>query len=79
MRGHGLYGGLRLLTGHAYEQLDGQTQGQIESVSLYITGRTPVGPLTVGFATTRTSVHSLWFSLGRPVWQNTMMDSGLFR
>ncbi len=45
----------------------------------FITGRTLVGPVTVGFATTNTSVHSLWFSVGRPVWEGTMMDRGLFR
>jgi hypothetical protein len=77
--GHGLYAGLRLQSGHAYDQLDGQSNGQIESISFYVTGRTPVGPVTVGFATTNTSVHSLWFSLGRPVWEGTMMDRGLFR
>jgi NTE family protein len=79
LRGQALYAGLRLQTGHAYDELDGQDDGQIESITLYLTGRTPVGPLTVGFATTRTSVHSLWFSLGRPVWEGTIMDRGLFR
>jgi NTE family protein len=79
LRGQALYAGLRLQSGHAYNQLDGQSDGQIESISFYITGRTPVGPVTVGFATTNTSVHSLWFSLGRPVWEGTMMDRGLFR
>jgi NTE family protein len=79
LRGRGMFVGVRLETGHAYEQLDGHSEGQLESVSLYITGRTPVGPLTVGFAMTGTSSHSLWFSLGRPVWQGTMLDRPLFR
>ena len=79
LRGHGLYAGVRLQGGHAYDQLDGLTDSQIESVSLYLTGRTPVGPLTVGFATTNTGFHSLWFTLGRPVWQGTVLDSALFR
>ena len=79
LRGHGLYAGLRLQAGHAYEELDGQNNQQIESVSLTLTGRTPVGPLTIGIATTSTSFHSLWFSLGRPVWEGSMLDRGLFR
>lgn len=79
LRGQALYAGLRLQSGHIYNQLDGQSNAQIESISLYITGRTPVGPVSVGFATTNTSVHSLWFSVGRPVWQGTMLDRGLFR
>jgi NTE family protein len=79
LRGQTLYAGVRLETAHAYDQIDVLNHGQIESVSLYITGRTPVGPLTVGFATTTTSSHSIWFSLGRPIWEGTMMDRGLFR
>jgi NTE family protein len=79
LRGQGLYAGIRLQTGRAYEELDGLSGGQIDSVSVYLTGRTPVGPLTVGFATTTKGFRSLWFSLGRPVWQGSMMDSGLFR
>jgi len=79
LRGQALYAGLRLQTSHAYDQLDGQNQGQIESVSIYLTARTLVGPFTVGFATTSTSVHSLWFSVGRPAWTAAMLDRGLFR
>jgi NTE family protein len=78
LRGHALYAGLRLQAGHAYDQLDGQNDGQVESASLYITGRTRVGLLTVGFATTSTHLHSLWLSLGRPVLQGTILDRGLF-
>ena len=33
----------------------------------------------VGFAITSTGFHSLWFSLGRPVWQSTLLHSALFR
>jgi NTE family protein len=79
LRGQTLYAGVRLQSGHAYEQLDGQNNGQLESVSLYLTGRTPVGPLTIGLAITSTNDHSLWISVGRPVWQGTMLDRGLFR
>ena len=45
----------------------------------YVTGRTPVGPVTIGFATTKHGCSHLWFSLGRPVWQGTLLDSALFR
>ena len=79
LRGQTLYAGARLQSGHTYDELDGINPGQIESFSFYIVGRTPVGPLTIGFATTTTKLNSLWFSLGRPVWQGSILDRGLFR
>jgi NTE family protein len=77
--GQALYAGVRLQTGHTYSVLGGESIGQIGSISLYVTGRTPVGPVTVGLATTNTSKHALWFSVGRPVWEGSILDRGLFR
>ena len=33
---------------------------------MYLTGRTPVGPLTVGVGATTTDSWSLWVAVGRP-------------
>jgi outer membrane protein assembly factor BamA len=79
LRGQALYAGLRLQDTEAYDTLDGKNHGQIESVTLFITGRTPVGPLTIGFATTSVSSHSVWISFGRPLGESTILSRGIFR
>ncbi len=82
LRGQALYGGLRLQIGEVYDRLDelaAETSGQIGSVSVYVTGRTPTGPLTLGIATTNTDSWSLWLSLGRPVGSGTILERGIFR
>lgn len=79
LRGQALYAGLRLQDSKAYDTLDSKNYGQIESVSLFITGRTPVGPLTIGFATTSANSHSVWISFGRPLGEGTILSHGIFR
>jgi NTE family protein len=77
--GQALYAGLRLQDSEAYNTLDGQNHGQIQSLSFVVTGRTPVGPLTIGFATTTESARSLWISFGRPLDEGTILSRGVFR
>jgi NTE family protein len=47
--------------------------------ALYFTGRTPVGPLTLGVGATSTSAWSVWLSVGRPIGQGTILERGIFR
>jgi NTE family protein len=77
--GQTLYAGLRLQDSEAYHTLDGLNHGQIQSLSIFVTGRTPVGPLTVGFAATTESASSLWISFGRPLDEGTILSRGIFR
>jgi NTE family protein len=79
LRGQALYAGLRLQDLKAYETLDAINRGQIGSLSVFITGRTPVGPLTLGFATTTASSHTVWLSIGRPITEGTILSRGIFR
>jgi NTE family protein len=79
LRGQALYAGLRLQGGEVFDRFDGLADGDIESVSVYLTGGTPVGPLTVGFATTTTDSWSLWLTIGRPIGNGTILERGIFR
>jgi hypothetical protein len=40
---------------------------------------TPVGPLTLGFATTTADSHTVWISFGRPIAEGTILSRGIFR
>ena len=53
--------------------------GDIYGGSVFLTGRTLVGPLTVGLGTTSTDSWSLWLSVGRPVGHGTILEKGIFR
>jgi outer membrane protein assembly factor BamA len=79
LRGQTLYAGVRIRDLKAYDILDSKNYGQIQSVALFITGRTPVGPLTLGFATTTENSRSLWISFGRPTTEAGVLSRGLFR
>ncbi len=47
--------------------------------SVYLTGRTPVGPLTLGMGATSTDAWSIWLTVGRPIGQGTILERGIFR
>jgi hypothetical protein len=79
LRGQALYAGLRLQDLEAYETIDGTDTGQIGSLSVFVTGRTPVGPLTLGFATTTDNSRTVWVSFGRPIAEGTILSRGIFR
>jgi NTE family protein len=79
LRGQALYAGLRLQDLKAYETIDGTDSGQIGSLSIFVTGRTPVGPLTLGFATTTDNSRTVWVSFGRPIAEGTILSRGIFR
>jgi NTE family protein len=79
LRGQTLYAGLRLQDLKAYETIDGTDPGQIGSLAVFITGRTPVGPLTLGFAATTSNSRTVWVSFGRPIAEGTILSQGIFR
>jgi NTE family protein len=79
IRGQALYAGLRLQAGQTYERLDGVDEDTMYGGSLYVTGRTMVGPLTLGFGATSTESYSVWLAIGRPIGHGTILERGIFR
>ena len=79
IRGQALYLGARIETGEVDDWL---TPGGLEPLyggSLSLTGRTIVGPLTLGIGATSMNTWSLWIAVGRPVGQGTILERGIFR
>lgn len=79
VRNLALYLGARIAGGAVYDRVDEGRTGEIYGGSVFLTGRTLVGPLTVGVGTTSTDSWSLWFSVGRPVGHGTILEKGIFR
>ncbi|MCJ7556842.1 MAG: BamA/TamA family outer membrane protein, partial [Gammaproteobacteria bacterium] len=79
VRGQALYAGFRLQAGETYQRLDLIDEGIIYGASVYLTGRTQVGPLTVGIGSTSTDSWSLWLAVGRPIGHGTILERGIFR
>lgn len=79
IRNLALYAGIRLTAGAIYNRIDAGDDGEIYGGSLYLAGRTLVGPLAVGVGMTSTDSWSLWLSIGRPVGHGTIMEKGVFR
>jgi len=84
IRGQALYAGLRLTVGEntgliepRASSLDGTDL--VYGGSLYLTGRTPAGPLTLGLGATSDDSWSLWLAVGRPIGQGTILERGIFR
>jgi NTE family protein len=79
VRNLALYFGAGLSIGGIHDRLDGGETGDIYGGSVFLTGRTRIGPLTVGLGTTSTDSWSLWLSVGRPVGNGTILEKGIFR
>jgi NTE family protein len=79
LRGQALYAGVRLQVAQTYDRLDLVDDGEIYGGSVYITGRTQAGPLTLGFGATSTDAWSIWIAVGRPVGHGTILERGVFR
>jgi len=61
---------------------DLRTDPELEPIyggSLYLVGRTPVGPMTIGLGATSANTWALWIAVGRPVGQGTILERGIFR
>ena len=79
VRNLALYAGIRLTAGAIHGRIDGGREGEIYGGSVYLTGRTLVGPLLLGVGMTSTDSWSLWLSIGRPVGHGTIVEKGVFR
>ena len=79
IRNLSLYMGVGLTAGEVFDRLDGGEDGELYGGSVFLTGRTLFGPLTVGVGTTSTDSWSLWLSVGRPVGHGTILERGVFR
>ena len=79
IRNLALYMGFGLTGGEVFDRIDGGEDGALYGGSVFLTGRTMIGPLTLGLGTTSTDSWSLWFSVGRPVGHGTILEKGLFR
>jgi NTE family protein len=79
IRGQALYAGLRLQAGQTYERLDQIDEDTMYGGSLYVTGRTMFGPLTVGAGATSTDSYAVWIAIGRPIGHGTILERGIFR
>jgi NTE family protein len=86
LRGQALYLGARLQAGEVNGRLVADEGGlrltESESIyggSVYLTGRTPLGPVTLGIGVTSTDAWSLWLAVGRPVGHGSILEQGVFR
>ncbi|HEX5161735.1 MAG TPA: patatin-like phospholipase family protein [Steroidobacteraceae bacterium] len=79
IKGHALYMGFRVVGGGVSDRFDQEEADDIYGGSIYLTGRTMVGPLTLGVGSTSTDSWSAWLSIGRPVGRGTILERGIFR
>jgi NTE family protein len=79
IRNQALYAGLRVAAGAVHDRVDQGETGELYGASVFLTGRTLVGPLTLGIGATSTDSWSLWLSVGRPVGHGTILERGIFR
>ena len=79
VRNLALYAGARVVAGAISDRIDSGRTGDIYGGSIFLTGRTQVGPLTLGLGATSTDSWSLWLSVGRPVGHGTILERGIFR
>jgi NTE family protein len=79
IRGQALYAGMRLETGEVDNWSESKGLQPIYGGSVYIAGRTMVGPLTIGVGGTSLNTWTVWFAVGRPVGQGTILERGIFR
>ncbi len=79
IRGQALYAGVRVQAGETLRRLDEVDDNRFYGSSIYLTGRTPVGPLTLGVGATSTDSWSMWLAVGRPVGHGTILERGIFR
>jgi NTE family protein len=85
IRGQALYAGLRLEAGQIFGRLESRAAGDFDTdqmlygTSVYLTGRTPAGPLTLGLGFSSDDSWSLWLSVGRPIGNGTILERGIFR
>jgi NTE family protein len=79
IRGQALYAGMRLETGEIDDWLNSKGLQPLYGGSIYIAGRTMVGPLTIGVGGTSRNTWTVWVAVGRPIGEGTILEKGIFR
>jgi NTE family protein len=80
IRNLALYAGVGVIGGAVYDRFDREEDSVgVYGASFFLTGRTMVGPLTLGVGGTSTDAWSVWLSVGRPVGHGTILERGIFR
>jgi NTE family protein len=74
-----LYVGGRIIGGAVYDRIDTGRTGEMYGGSVFLTGRTLFGPLTLGIGATSTDSWSAWLSIGRPLGHGTILERGIFQ
>ena len=72
--GQALYVGATLTAGAMDDQFDYPGAGTLYSGALLLSGRTPLGPVTMSLAGTSQGDWQLMFDLGRPIQERTITD-----
>jgi NTE family protein len=73
--GQSLYAGLSVSAADMAGRIDGIDSPPIYSGALLLSGRTPLGPLSLSLALTSDSEWQLMFGLGRPIEERSITDS----
>lgn len=79
LRNQALYAGLRVMAGSIHDRVDDVEGEDLYGASVYLTGRTFVGPFTLGLGATTSDSWSLWVAVGRPLGRGTILEKGIFR
>lgn len=68
------YGSLRLQAGHMGEPTDGLQRATLYGISGALSGRTPIGPITLSLGYVSNHRFELQFTLGRPIAEGSILD-----
>ncbi len=79
IRNQALYVGASVTAGGVHDRVDDVSGADMYGASVYLTGRTLVGPLTVGLGATTNDSWSLWVAVGRPIGHGTILERGIFQ
>jgi NTE family protein len=72
--GQALYAGLNLTVANVSDRIGLTPDGSLYSSSIFLAGRTPLGPVSLSFAVTSESDWQLVFGLGRPIEERAITD-----
>jgi NTE family protein len=73
--GQALYAGVSLSAADMSGRIDGVNAPPVYSGAFLLSGRTPIGPLSLSLAFTNESEWQLMFGLGRPIEERSITDS----
>jgi NTE family protein len=73
--GQSIYAGATLTAGDMSGRIDHMHEAPIFGAAFIVGGRTPLGPVTLSFATTSTADWSMLFTLGRPIEERNIVDA----